>query len=269
MLEILISPMPEKLRVSLFWKLKKYFKYNPEPSKINTLTVIGRKYKCDKAGAEHNYTEKFYYEILKPYRLEKIKILELGVGDSGASVKMWKEFLPNAQIYLFDPFFLTHPNTKVTKEELEALNINVIIGNQLSREDLQKLEKYGEFDFIIDDAAHVNDAHQITLATLFPYLKSKGLFILEDLLCTKIRSSQIDNLNSFLDGEYVDQNIRKIYHKKELPIIYSLKRKFSKGTWESFCLSKDEKEYLEKNIQSYRIIRDYDFSNNVVIIKKD
>ena len=265
----ILSPLPEKLRVSLYWKLKTYFKYNPEPSIINPLSIIGKKYKCDKAGPATNYTEKFYYEILKPYRTEEIKILELGVGNTGSSVKMWREFLPNAQIYLFDPFFLTDSNVTVTKEKLEELNINVIIGNQLSRKDLQKLKKYGKFDFIIDDAAHVNDAHQISLATLFPYLKSKGLFIIEDLLCTKRRSSDIEDLNSFLDGEYVDQNIRKIYHKKELPIMYSLKRKFSKGTWESYCLSKDEKEYLRKNIQFYRIIRDYDFSNNVVIIKKD
>ena len=64
-LQILLFPLPEKLRVSLYWKLKTYFKYKPEPKNINQLTAIGKKYKCDKAGPATNYTEKFYYEILK------------------------------------------------------------------------------------------------------------------------------------------------------------------------------------------------------------
>lgn len=261
--------MPEKLRVNLYWKLRTYLKYEiPKPSEINQLTMIGEKYECDKAGPMNNYTEKFYYEILEPHRQEELKILELGVGDKGASLKMWREFLPNAQIYLFDPFFLTHPNIKVTKEELEALNINVIVGNQLSRKDLQKLKQHGQFDFIIDDAAHVNDAHQISLATLFPYLKSKGSYIIEDLLCTKRRSKDIDDLNSFLDGENVNQNIPKIYHRKELPVVDSLRGKISRGTWESLSLYKEEKEYLEEHIQSYRLVRNYDFSDGAVIIKK-
>ena len=181
---------------------------------------------------------------------------------------MWREFLPNAQIYLFDPFFLTHPNIKVTKEELEALNINVIVGNQLSRKDLQKLKQHGQFAFIIDDAAHVNDAHQISLATLYPYLKSKGSYIIKDLLCTKRRSKDIDDLNSFLDGENVNQNIPKIYHRKELPVVDSLRGKISRGTWELLSLYKEEKEYLEEHIQSYRLVRNYDFSDGAVIIKK-
>lgn len=79
-IEKIIMPMPEKLRVNLYWKLRTYLKYEiPKPSEIIQLTMIGKKYECDKAGPMNNYTEKFYYEILEPQRQEELKILELGV----------------------------------------------------------------------------------------------------------------------------------------------------------------------------------------------
>ena len=74
----------------------------------------------------------------------------------------------------------------ITPARLEAEGIIVIKGNQMNRDDLNSAGKMsnGGFDVIIDDGAHNNDAQQISLGGLFPYLKGGGLYIIEDLHCS-------------------------------------------------------------------------------------
>lgn len=139
---------------------------------MNELTKIGERYGTDKAGADHNYTETVYYHILKKIKNKNIKLLELGVGNTGASVKMWKDYLQNAEVTLFDPFFIMDPAMTVKPEELENMGIRVVKGNQLSRDDLKTLSDEEEYyDIIIDDASHVSDGISLSLANLLPYLK--------------------------------------------------------------------------------------------------
>ncbi len=65
---------------------------------MNELTKIGKIHGTDKAGPEHNYTEAVYYHMLKVVRDKDIKLLEIGAGNTGASIKMWRDFLPNAEV---------------------------------------------------------------------------------------------------------------------------------------------------------------------------
>ena len=55
-------------------------------------------------------------------------------------------------------------------------------GDASKREDLTKFGKlFSPFDVVLDDASHASHHQQITLATLFPFLKSGGMYIIEDL----------------------------------------------------------------------------------------
>jgi len=237
---------------------------------MNELTVIGKKYGTDKAGPEHNYTEKVYYPILKDVRYKKVKLLELGAGDTGASAKMWREYLPNAEIYLFDPFFIVQKDVTITQEELIKLNITPIKGNQLDRSDLLKIiENCDEkFDIIIDDASHISDGMQISLATLLPHLNDDGLYIIEDLITAIDRGSRLHEVNAWLDSPDVNKDEKIIYHKKEIHILESLSEFKKTGKWKSNVLIKEEKEYLENNIKKFISFHDYSHFNNLVVIKK-
>ena len=234
---------------------------------MNELTLIGRKYGTDKANAPHMYTEKAYYSMFKDIRYEKIKLLELGVGDTGASVKMWREFFPNAEIYLFDPFFIIQKDVIVTQKELEDFGITVIEGNQLCREDLQKICDIcpGKFDIIVDDASHMSDGVQVSLATLLPCLKDDGLYIVEDINTAIARAFRLNEVNAWLNSEDVSKNKKIIYHKEEMHLLYSLSEFRKTGRWESNVLSVREKEYLENNIECY-IHNEY--HNNLAIVRK-
>ena len=241
---------------------------------MNELTVIGKKYGTDKAGPQHNYTEVVYYKMLEKARYNKIKLLELGAGDTGASHKMWREFLPNAEIVLFDPFFINyaHP-TSVIREGIENLGIKVVVGNQLSNNDLQKLclnreLEESKFDIIIDDASHVSDAIQNSFGVLFPYLKKGGIYIVEDLYCVRDRDSRIHDVNSWIDGPYVKQELEKFYHKRDIHLLDSLSVFLETGKYISNFLTNDQKSYIEKNIDYFQVFEDYNDSENLVVITK-
>ena len=251
----------------------------------NHLTALGIKHKTDKAATMkflylsskehvidfggHNYSL-IYYELLKKYKDKKFNLLELGAGNTGASVKMWKEFFPNANITLFDPFFITHPDVTVTPEELEKLNINVVIGNQLCVDDLLKLVKHKEdkFDVIIDDASHVSDGVQISLATLLPYLDEDGFYFVEDLNSMRDRDCRISDVNEWLDGPDVNQNIKKIYHKEEIHILDSLISLKASARYKSKILSESQILYLQNNVKYFGCFRDFNAEKSLMLIMK-
>ena len=68
--------------------------------KTNELDELASKYNSDKKPESHNYT-KIYFHYFSKIKHEKIKLLEIGVFN-GASIKMWKDFFPNATIYGLD-----------------------------------------------------------------------------------------------------------------------------------------------------------------------
>lgn len=248
---------------------------------MNELTKLGKKHGTDKAGPQHNYTEAVYYSLLKGMKNQNINLLELGVGDTGASIKMWKEFFPNANIILFDPFFIIHKDVTVTPEELEELGAIVYKGNQLSREDLLKMaldypnaaspSEDEKFDVIIDDASHFSDGMQISLATLFPYLKAGGFYIIEDLSTARRRAQYVvdGTLAAWLDGPDVEiAQDKKIYHRLETHVLDSLAAYRANQSWPASLLSAEEKKYLVENILDYKVFRDYNGQENLVVIKK-
>ena len=236
---------------------------------MNELTKLGKHHGTDKAGPEHNYTEAVYYHMLKKIKDKDIKLLELGVGNTGASIKMWRDYLQNAEITLFDPFFIIDPAVTVTPEELQNLGVRVIKGNQLSREDLATLSDEEEYyDIIIDDASHVLDGISLSLANLLPYLNKNGCYVIEDLSCARNRDRRLDDCHRWLDGETVDQTIKKIYHQEEYHILDTLENFKRTGKWKSKILNDDEIHFLEQNIGVFKSFIDNNSQTNLVVIKR-
>jgi hypothetical protein len=143
-----------------------------------SLTSIAKKFGTDKL------TQGFidvYQQCFSTLQDSAQHVLEIGVWQ-GASHLMWQEYFSNASIYGID--FSKAPSTIKSLSVIKERGINIEIGDQSKREDLQTaLQGFNtpQFDIIIDDGGHTMEQQQITLGYLFPHLKSGGLFIVEDL----------------------------------------------------------------------------------------
>lgn len=135
----------------------------------NDLLSIGKKFETDKV--THFYLP-HYEKILSHLRDSHIKILEIGVF-KGASIRMWREYFPNAEIHCVDI-------NEINLSDLNNVTMHIVDCD--SKESLKSFaEKLGEFDVIIDDGGHTMRQQQNALEVLWPNLKKGGIFIMEDM----------------------------------------------------------------------------------------
>ncbi len=152
---------------------------------MTPLCEIAFKYGTDKCPEiYHSYTP-FYYDLLKDKRDSIKKVLELGIGypgnmqhcslnyRTGASLYMWRDFFPNAQIYGID----INPNTIFNDERIETF-----LCNARYRRNLRILvkENCSDADLFIDDGSHIKSNQIRTCLTLMPLFKKDVIYIIED-----------------------------------------------------------------------------------------
>lgn len=123
--------------------------------------------------AWHDFAE-VYSHYFKDFRNEPIKLLEIGILNGGSLV-LWEKYFPNAEIHGMDASF------DYISYDFERAICHK--GDQGSSEDLLRVvhECDGNFDVIIDDGGHYATLQITSFVTLFPHLKSGGLYIVEDL----------------------------------------------------------------------------------------
>ena len=161
---------------------------------------------------------KVYEYYFKALQDKEIKLLEIGVR-TGASVKTWEQYFSKAKIFGLDIDDCTiHSNDR----------IKILQGSQNNVEDLKRLiHLAGEFDIIIDDGSHMNEDILISFDHLFPYLKSGGIYIIEDLSNSYPKGTCGDNK---LDNSR--ESIQTLFNK----LIFEM----DKSSWEtcdSSCFS--------------------------------
>ncbi len=142
-----------------------------------TLDELSVKYGSDKGRLKHNYMP-FYAKHLPA---NPKKILEIGVL-KGASLAMWAEYFPEAEIHGLD-LFADNNEAEVMSYLIDECSLNNIVlhkGNQCDYILLDKLRN-GNFDVIIDDGSHASRDQMITFFGLF---NGKHYFI-EDIDCCK------------------------------------------------------------------------------------
>ena len=162
--------------------------------KQTELCKLAYKYGTDKCPQlKHSYTP-IYYEMFKDIRESVKKVVEMGIGyyktmahvaviydkglkryyQKGASLKMWRDFFPNATIYGAD----IAPETIFDDERIKTF-----VCDERKEEDIVGLVKQTgiDIDIFIDDGSH-QWQHQAYLAkTILPYLKKKVVYIIEDV----------------------------------------------------------------------------------------
>jgi hypothetical protein len=143
----------------------------------------------------HNYCD-IYEAIFAPLRQEAINLVEIGMGvtgenwdakiqhgvnaEGGASVKMWHDYFENGRIFGLD----INPARHLDNDRLTTFVLDQ--GDPIALKAFVKEAGVGVFDIIIDDGSHAADHQQISFDTLFPHLKSGGIYIIEDLVANGI-----------------------------------------------------------------------------------
>ena len=157
---------------------------------MNKLTQIGI----------NNNTDKAFFGYLKVYETHFNKfinnktttIAEIGIL-GGASLKTWRDFLPNAKIIGIDKFedsvnerseivvndfFKSDPNSKFFLCDQSKTEDLISLKNKLINENIG-------IDIFIDDGSHFQKDMIQTFEIMFPILNKGGIYIIEDICTTK------------------------------------------------------------------------------------
>lgn len=141
-------------------------------------------YKTDKAGGRdnpdnHEYCEAYEFFLKDLQRDRFFSMLEIGIGGyeypdrGGESLRMWRDYFPDARIFALD----LHEKT------FKVPNVRIYQGHQGDAKLAEAIysDAKGPFAFIVDDASHINPLTLETFRTYWPYLAPGGIYAIEDV----------------------------------------------------------------------------------------
>ena len=138
----------------------------PGRSNLSWLAAV---YGSDKGATAHKYAD-LYEQHLAPMRPTAKRVLEIGVF-RGASLQMWRDYFPFAEVYGVD----------IDDVTVEGSRIHTIRGDQSDPKLLAQLCELGPFDVVIDDGSH-EAAHLLTtFRGLFEAVSPGGYYVIEDM----------------------------------------------------------------------------------------
>lgn len=144
-----------------------HYAFDKTNREVTPLCELASYYGSDKV-SRHAYTP-FYYELLKDRRESVKKVLEIGILE-GASLRMWRDFFPNAIIYGAD----YDVDTLVEEDRIHS-----IFADQTDPGTIFELGE--DFDLIVDDGSHQMITQVMTFHILKRYLARGGIYVIEDV----------------------------------------------------------------------------------------
>lgn len=148
---------------------------------MTILCDLSAKYGTDK-GWPHRYTP-VYFHHLDPRREAIKRVLEIGIcttrdiknGRTGASLFMWEEFFPNAEIFGID----IDPASMINEGRIKSAIANQGDPGSMAR----AYEAFGgqPFDLIVDDGSHDPIYQTAAAIIMLPRLAKGGLYFIEDI----------------------------------------------------------------------------------------
>ena len=198
------------------------------------LCEIMTRYGSDKGNVQHNYTV-YYHSLFENFRDNEINIFELGLGTNnidvksnmgingkpGASLRGWKEYFKNGQVYGADiDTRILFSEERIKTYYCNQQNIEVV-QNMWKNDDLENVM----FDIIVEDGLHEFDANFIFLTNSIHKLKFNGIYICEDLLPNTIEL--FENKMTWLKKNFSDfsfeivklENKLNIYNDNNLLVV--------------------------------------------------
>lgn len=172
------------------------------------LCDLAFKYKTDKCPEiRHSYTP-YYFDLFKNIRNKVKKVFEMGIGTptlmkhagegyvTGASLYMWRDFFPNAQIYGAD----------ISPEAIfQEDRIKTFMCDQSSKIDMERIigETGGDIDIFIDDGNHYRHKQLDLARIVLPMLKSDVIYVIEDV-------HSVHHITSALTAEGYECSVPKL-----------------------------------------------------------
>jgi hypothetical protein len=149
---------------------------------------------CNKSTA-HNYTQ-LYHEFLGSHRSDQLDFLEVGIGTNnqdvpsrmaatyspGASLRGWRTYFDNPEMVVVGAD--VDPRVLFSEDRIATAYIN-----QLNPSSIYSfVERMGfarkGLDFVLDDGLHEYRSNLALLIGLWPFLKSNGLYVIEDMVAS-------------------------------------------------------------------------------------
>ncbi len=165
--------------------------------------------KCPQIG--HKYTP-YYYGLLKDKRYVVKKVLELGIY-KGASLRMWRDFFPNAQIYGAD----INDEYLIQEDRITSFKCDETV-----KKDLVKLIKKtgSDIDLFIDDGLHNSNFQSFACVNLMPLLSKNVIYVIEDVsIGQKVKPVLTDH-----GYDFEEFNFNKPRHKDSKLIVVRHKK---------------------------------------------
>lgn len=141
-----------------------------------------------------------YYERLFPKREQIQRVLEIGIcgyrdipnNVVGASLFVWRDFFPNAEVYGIDNDgrFIFNDQPRIHTAQCDAYDTRALDAA------LRSMGTGHSFDFIVDDAVHDPMPQVKLLRDLWEYLAPGGIYAMEDVCPYKLPN---DDLNTMID----------------------------------------------------------------------
>ena len=165
----------------------------------------------------HSYS--IFYSSLFSHCKESIKLVfECGIGSNyldvesnmspngkpGASLRVWKDYFTNAEIFGAD----IDKRILFQEERIKTFEVNQLDSSSI-KEMWSKIN-YNNFDLIVDDGLHTHDAAVTFFLNSFEKLKKDGIYIIEDVDLRDLNDLK-NSLNKFnpevviLTNNYFDQ----------------------------------------------------------------
>jgi len=185
------------------------------------LTNLGKLYGTEKVA--HGFLP-FYDALLGARREICQRVLEIGVALAGASVRMWRDYLPHACIHGADWFrdvkdtglLRPHPTNAWDAWRIgcatgapEYERVRLYRLDQSRRDELAAYvatQLRGTFDLVLDDGSRRAADQQLSLALLFPLVKPGGYYIVEHPAGSETRDG--DDTLSLLEQHARTQSFR-------------------------------------------------------------
>jgi hypothetical protein len=163
-------------------------------SRATMLCEIMGRYGSDKGNStntgHHNYTI-VYDKLFAPMKNAPMRVFELGLGTNntdvpsnmgingkpGASLRGWREYFPNAQIFGADidrrVLFQEDRIATFYCDQMSASSIAELWNNDVLRD---------KFDIIIEDGLHTYNANVSFFENSFHMVKPGGIYVIEDVI---------------------------------------------------------------------------------------
>ena len=198
---------------NLIYKFKKKISIDIDNIKFNTLDDLFYHYGSDKANIfklnnkpGHGFS-KYYEKNFEKFKNKKINILEIG-SYAGGSAAAFVKYFSNINIFCFD---INISNFKYKSKNIHVFGIDINNEKKINKilKGIFLQYNFDGFDFIIDDGSHTLSDILIGLKFFFQYVKSNGIYIIEDF---KHPNYYTNNKN--INHIFIDKLLDNLQNKK-------------------------------------------------------